>query len=135
MNALSIDPGIASGLAFRTKDGYETIVIAHHEVHEIYKMILEHEYEWVSVEQFQTSNVISRYGLRTAELVGAIECLAWLRKVPCVRRTPQSRIPLLNTAREMLKSKGKPFVDHQCDALAQMLSVERDIKSGKVELK
>lgn len=133
MNALAIDPGLTTGMAFKTTNGYHTLWVNRTDVHEIYKFILEHDYQWVAVEQFQTANVISRYGLRTTELVGAIEVLCWLRRIPCVRRTPQSRIPLMHRATDIAHSQGVK-VDHQIDALAHLLSVERDIESGKVIL-
>lgn len=135
MSIIAFDPGMTTGVAIKDNNGdYHTLAIPRTEYHEIHGFITEHPWEWISVEQFQTSNIISRYGLRTTELVGAIECMCWLMKVQCFRRTAQARLPRMHVAREMLQAKNVSYVDHQLDALAQLLSVESDIKRGKLKV-
>lgn len=130
---LAVDPGITTGLAFRIGDDIQTLAVRVDEytpITEVYDIVVAYQYDWICVEQFQTANVISRYGLRTAELVGAIEALAWVRKIKCYRRTAQHRLPCMNEAQIYLKDHR--VQDHQVDALAHLFAMEAAIKRGKV---
>jgi len=120
---LAIDPGGTTGIAIKLPTGdYHTCVV--NENSEVYEFVVKYNYDKVLVEQFATNNVISKYGLRTAELVGGIEALCWLRKIELVRRMPQHRVICLKQAAIMLKDV-PALMDHQIDSLAHLLAYER----------
>lgn len=116
---ICIDPGITSGIAYKLGTIYQTCV-ANTNV-QVYEFLRDYDFDTVIIEQFNASN-ISKYGLRTTEIVGGVEAICWLRHLPLIRRTPAQRIPFLRRAAVMLKDK--PHMDHQIDALAHLLSWE-----------
>jgi hypothetical protein len=123
---IAIDPGITSGVAIKVGTKYDTCVA--HTGAELWEFIRDYNFETVIIEQFSTSSLISKFGLRTAELVGGVEALCWLKNIPIVRRMPAQRIPFLRRAALMLRDTA--IVEHQQDALAHLLAWEGHIKSG-----
>jgi hypothetical protein len=123
---MSIDPGITSGIAIKVDGKYDTCVA--HTGAELWEFIRDYNFDTVIIEQFATSSLISKFGLRTAELVGGVEALCWLKSIPIVRRMPAQRIPFLRKAALMLKDTA--IVEHQQDALAHLLAWEGHLKSG-----
>lgn len=124
MNILCLDPGITTGVAYiYTGEIPKTDALkTHEEVYLLVDSIHAHHGGWnhVVIEQFSTDNMISKYGLRTVELVGAVEVLCWLRGIPFHRRVPMQRKPFLLRAERYLKDK-KGRVDHEVDALAHLI--------------
>jgi hypothetical protein len=122
---IAIDPGITSGVAIKVNGTYQTCVA--HSGAELWEFIRDYNFSTVIIEQFATSSLISKFGLRTAELVGGVEALCWLKNIPIVRRMPAQRIPFLRKAALLLKDTA--IVEHQQDALAHLLAWEGHLKS------
>lgn len=124
MLILAVDPGMTTGLAFNINGVYQTQAVT--DPTEIYDYIRNNKFDVVVCEQFVTSNIHShRYGIRTVEIVGGVEAICYVSKVPFHRRTPHQRLPAMPRAKAILKAMRRPFVDHEQDALAQLLCWER----------
>lgn len=87
--------------------------------------------EMVVVESFKTmSRYLSKYGLETIELVGAIRALCWQRGVSVTLQMPIQRKPWENTAAAMVKARKRPATDHEVSALSHLLAYEYRVAGG-----
>lgn len=124
MLILAIDPGLTTGMAFNINGFYETL--DQPDARELYEFVFTTPLEVVLCEQFTTSNIHSnKYGVRTAEIVGAVEALCYVRKIPFHRRNNHQRLPSMEQAKQILRAKKRQFVDHEVDALAHLLQWEK----------
>lgn len=139
VRAMAIDPGASTGVAFLLVDnvGQEhiiTMTVPSHDgdVSSVVNLLLENTPEVVILERFISRGMLSKYGLETIELVGAIKCLEHLGRMrrstffELIRRTPSQRtiyIPRAKRAMDERKKAGvcKSFTDHEVDALAHLL--------------
>lgn len=134
MLILSLDPGISSGVAIKTYDTYRTFTTKTNT--DLYEIIIENRWDFVIVEQYSTQ-LIGKYGLRTVELVGAIESLCWHDDLRLIKRSPIQRTPFVPRAKQlMLDLKlGEGLLDevtrHQVAALSHLLGFERALQDGK----
>lgn len=94
------------------------------------------DWDYVVVEQYSTQ-LIGKYGLRTVELVGAIESLCWYKKFNLIKRSPIQRTPFVPRAKALMQSLklGEGLLDevtrHQVAALSHLLGFERALADGK----
>lgn len=123
MIIIAIDPGPTqpgtTGVAIRTDDGYMTC--AYFDAKDVYELFDTTKYDACIIEFFTTSGRISRHGLGTVELVGAVTALCAMKKIPLYRQAPFYRKPWLAEAKRIA---GKGVVIHEIDALAHLLSWE-----------
>lgn len=131
---LAIDPGGTTGIAIRMNDGsIQTCVCQtmtgdkkkEFDSTSLYDMICTPGITHVVYEMFQ-AELISKYGLHTVRLVGAIEALCWKLNIPVLAHMPQMRRPFLDEAKKILTKKGGRYVIHEVDALAHLLRMEYD---------
>ena len=140
--ALAIDPGASTGAAILRHDGTiwtATVPASDGDVSEVVKLILRSQPEVIIIERFLTTGMLSRYGIETLELIGAVKCLHYLTSdtavvvlhaasvVPpfdLIRRTPGQRATQIPRAKKYLQAlranEGLPFTDHAVDALAHL---------------
>ena len=78
----------------------------------------------VVCERFYAGGRIGSPGENTLQLIGAIKAICWLRPVDLVMRTPQQRLAWTTEARKQLQATRLPFVIHEMDSLAHLLSYE-----------
>lgn len=124
MLILAVDPGLTIGMAFNVNGFYETL--DQPDARELYEFIASTPLDVVVCEQFITSNIHSnKYGVRTAEIVGGVEAVCCIKKIPFRRRNNVQRLPSMEKAKEILRSKRRQFVDHEVDALAHLLQWEK----------
>lgn len=124
MIVMAIDPGITTGLAFKIAGEYRVAVAT--DTRDVWKLVWEDKPDLVLIEQFQAQH-ISRYGLRTVELVGAIESLCWAARIRFERRIPQHREPGMAPAIRWLEANPQVArtMQHHIDALAHIMAWER----------
>lgn len=124
MIVMAIDPGICTGLAFKIGGMYKVAVAT--DTRDVWKLVWEDKPDLVLIEQFQAQH-ISRYGLRTVELVGAVESLCWAANIKFVRRIPQHREPGIAGAVRWLEANPQVArtMQHHIDALAHIFAYER----------
>lgn len=147
MIILAIDPGITTGIAVRAANGQIATAVCtstckacgSEDIHnltlrcktcggmseavQLYNMICEPTLEHVVYESFQ-AQTISKYGLHTVRLVGAIEALCWKLELPVTTHMPVERKPFLDDAAKLLE--GRRHMIHEKDALAHLLRFEYD---------
>lgn len=123
MIVLSIDPGITTGLAWKINGVYKVAVAT--EVQTVWEFVWNKP-DLVILEQFQ-AQIISRHGLRTVELVGAVEALCWAAGVTLERRVPQHRYPGMADAVRWLETNPQTAknMQHHQDALAHIFAYEK----------
>lgn len=132
---MAIDPGQNVGLAFRFDNGnWGTMTVPKvPDGDERFDMVLSTLGEaWdkyrptgLVVESFKTmSRYVSKYGLETIELVGAIRALAYVHQVPIVQQMPNQRLFMEYQAKELLRERKTPYTDHEVSALAHLLAHE-----------
>lgn len=130
---MAIDPGGKSGIAIRMpdqtlitcicesiflKDGKRT-----YDPTQLYEMFESNVLSHVIVETFQ-AQTITKDGLHTVRLVGAVEALCWKLKIPLTKHMPIDRRPFQNKANELLQ--GRRVMVHERDATAHLLRYEHD---------
>ncbi len=117
---LAIDPGGTTGIALRLKNG-ELHTCTTSTKQELFDVLY-----WAGIEQIVYENFaaekISKYGLWTVRLIGAIEMAAYQRKIPITEQVPAFRRTHLEKAKEALRGKG--VVVHEIDATAHLLKWE-----------
>lgn len=121
MIVFAIDPGITTGLAWKIHGIYKVAVAK--DVRQVWEFIVTKP-DLVLVEQFQSTQ-ISKYGLRTVELVGAVEALCWHLDIKCIRRVPQHMGIGVAPAVRWLRAEGLPFLEHDKDALSHIMGYEK----------
>lgn len=140
---IAVDPGQNVGLAFRFNNGnWGTLTIpkvpdGEDRLDMVMSTLVQHlDAETCRVlvyEDFKTmSRYISKYGLETVELIGVLRAMAYLRKIPMEKQTPQQRYFMVNDAKELLKSRGRPHTGHEVSALSHLLAYEHFVEAGKV---
>jgi hypothetical protein len=123
-NLLSIDPGYSTGVAARIDGKLMTSVVYENDV-----LQLIDNMNFVIVEDFSTSGRISAPGLRTKELCGMIQGYCIAKGIEYAVVTPQAKWTFaqhvydtyLGPNKLIEKSKTQ---EHECDALAHLLSWE-----------
>lgn len=134
MLIISIDPGISSGVAIKTNDTYNTFTTKTNT--DLYEVLTENSWDYVVIEQYSTQ-LIGKYGLRTVELVGAIEGLCWIKRFKLIKRSPIQRTPFIPRAKALMRQLklGEGLLDevtrHQVAALSHLLGFERALVDGK----
>lgn len=137
---LSIDPGLSTGLAARLDNGHwwtDTVVGSEEAFKHVVNLITSLKPDKVVIEHFSTMQYLSKYGIETIELIGAVKGACLLNKIPLYRQTPSTRKPKEQEATTMLKerkqqlggivegSRVKPgYTDHEVSALAHLLMFE-----------
>lgn len=139
--AIAVDPGSSSGIAVLTeRDEIVTMTLdtSEGDIEGVLALLLEQTPDVVIVERFITSGMMSRYGLHTVELVGAIKALQHLAETilvvgtpnhvfhpfQIIFRTPSQRKVRVPAAKAMLAERrvlGMRHTDHEVDALAHLL--------------
>lgn len=135
---LAIDPGMTTGLAVRyAADKWSTFAVEGTVpvlIGWIQKLASEDfnsPLEEVVIEKFLgTQRYMSKYGIETIELIGAVKALCHLMSIPLVFQTPSQKFPFMDEARGLLVERRKAwrlsFTDHDQDALAHLLRREYD---------
>lgn len=134
MIILGVDPGGTTGLAINIDGKYETW--CQPDKRELFEFIIQTPIEVIVIEQFITSIIHThKYGIYTAEIVGAIEALAFVKQIPFHRRTNHQRLPFVPRATQIIKAKRRSFEGHEVAALAHLLGWERynEVKIRAVE--
>lgn len=132
---MAIDPGQNVGMALRFDNGnWGTLTVEKvPSGDERFDMVLstlielfnKYKPEGMVVESFKTmSRYVSKYGLETLELIGAIRAIAYLHKVPIVQQMPSQRLFMEHEAKQLLKDRANRYTDHEVSALAHLLAYE-----------
>jgi hypothetical protein len=120
MNVIAIDPGQTTGLAILLDTKYLTFTEVTPE--EVWNEVNNIKWDHVVCENFTTAGRISSYGLLTVRIIGGIQAICWLKKMPLHMRMPQHRNSKQKQANTMAT------VIHERDALAHLLAWEASIK-------
>lgn len=134
---MAVDPGQNTGMAFRFDNGnWGTLTVQKvPDAAERFDMVLSLLLEQLDgkhgrvntlvMESFKTmSRYLSKYGLETIELVGAVRALCYVKDVPVVHQMPAQRLAFEKLAADMLKKRDVMFTDHEVSALAHLLCYE-----------
>ena len=150
IKVFAVDPGITTGMAFYNpyaENNNDNATIWTDEAKnddEVLGIALEFDPDVVVVERFATSGQISKYGLSTVELVGALYGLSYCMrqndyargKWEFVRQTPQSRRSFMQDAIEhngpSLHGRSTHKGRHERDALAHLLEYVWKAENGRV---
>lgn len=132
---MAIDPGQNVGMAFRFDNGnWGTLTVEKvPDEDDRLDMVLSTLVEtWekyhpttVVIERFATmSRYVSKYGLETIELVGAVRAVAYVHKITLVQQMPNQRLFMQHQAKELLREAKRRHTDHEVSALAHLLAHE-----------
>lgn len=117
---IACDPGPQQpgtiGIAIRTPSGYSTA--PYFVQAEVWELLHKQHFDLCIVEFFATSGRISKHGLGTVEMVGAITAICATRRIPLVRQAPFQRKAFIARAKEIVSNTA---VIHEVDALAHLL--------------
>jgi hypothetical protein len=145
---ISVDPGLATGLAFRFDNGQWATMTAPHapkedeRLHFVVSTLLPymqaHECTAVITESFLSTSGLSRYGNETVELIGAIKVLCYLYVIPLVKQPPGLRYRFEGMALSMINERVSALklstsdhqLRHERSALAHLLLYEHGSGSG-----
>lgn len=145
--AIAVDPGSSTGIAVLTaRDEIVTLTLdtSEGDVAGVLKLLVEQKPIVVITERFITSGMMSRYGLHTVELVGAIKALCYLcddldseslycglERFELVLRTPSQRTVCVPAAKALLTARrttlGARYSDHETAALAHLIGWMRSV--------
>lgn len=121
---LAIDPGETTGLALSVGGVlYTSMTKLERDVWSLVSLV-----DTCIVENFVTSGVISRYGLHTVRLVGAVEALCWQNEVQFVRQMPGYRRVFLPEAEKLMPPHSKHENRHEKDAISHLLAYEQELR-------
>lgn len=135
VKACAIDPGASTGIAMEFDNDIiatATVPTPDGDIHNIIELLLSKQPRVIIIERFITRGNISRYGLETIELVGAVKTLVYLAStlpgwpiMELIRRTPAQRATRIPQAKKILTARreehGFSFTKHEVDALAHLL--------------
>lgn len=135
MSIVALDPGLTSGFAIRFDNGKWGTAAIPRSMMAVINSLVEYKPTIIIVETFIGMGYLSKYGIETMEVIGAIKYWCLLNNCELVRRTNAQRRPSMPKAIEMLSERkallGVRYVDHETDALAHLLSWERDVERGR----
>ncbi len=129
MFILGIDPGESTGLALCSFSG---ALIKTHTVKTLDYIAGFLEYKNLSqvvIEDFIGSGPRSREAIQVLKLIGAIEGICFIKKLPLAIQAPQQRKPYLAKARVLAEQQSKSL--HEIDAIAHVLAYLDRIERGK----
>lgn len=122
LKVCAIDPGPHVGLALREEDGSADVWMIERDLNRVMEAVMDFHPDVIAVELFATGGRMSKYGIETIEIVGAMQALAHVLGAKFYKRAPQIRYSFMDQARKELKIKGR--TQHHIDAYAHLLSVE-----------
>lgn len=130
---LSVDPGGTTGIAVLLPDGnlqtmtFSTIKGSKPPSKKIeftpekfFKFMRAVDWNAIVCENFVADNMISKFGLYTIQLVGAIKMFGYLTDTPVYIQMPQYRYSSKKQMEEILK--GRSVVIHERDATMHLLA-------------
>jgi len=123
LTLLALDPGVTTGVAIRSRDN-NIITRIVHRPRDLWGIIQTVHPDVVIFEDFTTPGLISKDGLYTVRLIGGIEAVTNLCKVPIHVQYPAERYPFIASAKQILKASGKKYLVHEIDALSHLLLYE-----------
>ncbi len=130
------DPGVTTGVALYNPYSDSHVWTDECKTPEdVIQLVVDFKPDVIVVERFATSGRISKYGLETTELVGALWGVSKLLDIKFVRQTPQSRRSFLVDAVEhdapSLHGRGTHAGRHERDALAHLLEYVWKVETGR----
>jgi hypothetical protein len=96
--------------------------------------ILVRKPDTVVIEAFIGIQLLSKYGIETLELIGAVRGVCMVNNIPCEKRTPASRKLMEIEAKALLDERRRrmgptfSYTVHEVSALAHLLSWERVVE-------
>lgn len=127
---LAIDPGVTAGIAVKILGEYNCV---QSKTLDGVLVFLQPSLQWdyVIVELFATAGKISKYGLYTIEMVGAVAAMCKTNNYRLIRHPPQKRYAFLKQAHAIITEKHLRMEgEHKMDALAHLLSFEYWLANG-----
>lgn len=135
---IAIDPGQHTGIAVRLDNGEWATLMADKlpDDTERLNMVLDTLTDLIQrntttaivVENFKTMGYLSKYGIETIELIGAVKAMCFVYDVKLVRQDPSHRDAFTQTSNRMIKDRARtlkiPMSDHEVSALAHLLCYE-----------
>lgn len=132
---LAVDPGQNTGVALRFDNGnWGTLTVPKVDTaDERFDMVLstlaeqikKYECNTLVLERFTSmSRYLSKYGIETIELVGAVRALCYFHGIRVTLQMPGHRIGMEGSATKMLSLRRQPYTDHEVSALAHLLAYE-----------
>ena len=132
MTIIAIDPGQTSGIAISTGDGPHMTLVTR-DPKDLWQLFSKHLPVVVVYEEFATPGRISKDGLFTVRLIGAIEAICYERGIKTCLQYPRERYQFLTASKAILQSTGKKFMEHEMDALAHLLVYEYSVSIGSID--
>lgn len=135
MVIVAVDPGQNVGMAFRFDNGnWGTLTVEKLPTADerfdvtlgtLVEQFQKNPCEVLVLERFTSmSRYLSKFGIETIELVGAIRAVCYLSGVEVALQMPGHRLGMEGDARTLLKERGRRFTDHETSALAHLLAYE-----------
>lgn len=140
---IAIDPGLNVGLAFRFDNtAWGTLTMPPRKdwdanfqdlIHELRKRAAS--LSCVVIESFVgRQQMLSKYGIETIELVGAVRGACLVFNIELIKQTPGERFSMVAEATSLLAARRKElkisYTDHEISALSHLLVYERRARTG-----
>lgn len=132
MTILAIDPGVTTGVAISHDEGPHSTLVTRNP-RDLWILFDKHKPSIVVYEDFNTPGKISKDGLFTVRLIGAIEVVCYERGIRTCLQYPHERYQFLTASKAILQATGNKFMEHQMDALAHLLVYEYRVSIGSIE--
>lgn len=130
---IALDPGGTTGVAILLPDRtlqtmtFNTIkgskpprVKVTFEPQQFFKFLRAVDWHAIVIENFVADNMISKFGLYTVQLVGAVKMFGFMTNTPVYVQMPQYRYSSKKQMTELLK--GRDVVIHERDATMHLLA-------------
>jgi hypothetical protein len=124
VRALAVDPGPHCGLAARLDDKSLQHLMIHNDIKEVLKYVYTLQPHVIIVERFATAGRISRDGLDTVEIQGAVLGLAYVLGSQLYWQSPMDRKPFEAEARMLIGANRSKIQSHAVDATSHLLRWE-----------